>query len=81
MKKSGPNEGEKVDSPSQLIEARIRELSDWRGETLARVRSVIKQVDPEVVESASDIQFSIHDNSWALEPHLDPRSKQPTVER
>ena len=38
------------DSPSQLIDARIRELSDWRGETLARVRILIKQADPEVVE-------------------------------
>ena len=37
-------------SPSQLIDARIKELSDWRGETLARVRSLIRQADPEVVE-------------------------------
>jgi len=38
------------DSPSQLIDGRIKELSDWRGETLARVRILIKQADPEVVE-------------------------------
>jgi hypothetical protein len=38
------------DSPSQQIDARIKELGDWRGETLARVRSLIKQADPEVVE-------------------------------
>jgi hypothetical protein len=38
------------DSPSQLIDARIAALSDWRGETLARVRSLIKQADPEVIE-------------------------------
>jgi hypothetical protein len=38
------------DSPSQLIDARIRELSDWRGETLARIRILIRQADPEVVE-------------------------------
>jgi hypothetical protein len=38
------------DSPSQLIDGRIKELSDWRGETLARVRMLIKQADPEVVE-------------------------------
>ena len=38
------------DSPSQLIDARIKELSDWRGETLARIRNLIKQADPEVVE-------------------------------
>jgi len=37
-------------SPSQLIDARIEELGDWRGETLARVRELIKQADPEVVE-------------------------------
>ena len=38
------------DSPSQLIDERIAELGDWRGETLARVRELIKQADPEVVE-------------------------------
>ena len=38
------------DSPSRLIDARIKELNDWRGETLARVRMLIKQADPEVVE-------------------------------
>ena len=37
-------------SPSQLIDARIAELGDWRGETLARVRALIKQADPDVVE-------------------------------
>ena len=37
-------------SPSQLIDARIEELGDWRGEMLARVRMLIKQADPEVVE-------------------------------
>ncbi len=37
-------------SPSQLIDGRIRELGDWRGETLARLRALIKQADPEVVE-------------------------------
>ena len=40
----------KVESPSRLIDARIRELDDWRGKTLARVRALIKQADPEVVE-------------------------------
>ncbi|MGA7068772.1 MAG: DUF1801 domain-containing protein, partial [Pseudolabrys sp.] len=38
------------DSPSRLIDARIKELNDWRGETLARVRMLMKQADPEVVE-------------------------------
>jgi hypothetical protein len=52
MKKrgSGSEEGKGGDSPSQLIDARIKELGDWRGETLARVRNLIKQADPEVVE-------------------------------
>ena len=40
----------KDESPSQLIDARIEELGDWRGETLARVRELIKEADPEVVE-------------------------------
>ena len=47
---SGSKEAKGGDSPSQLIDARIKELSDWRGETLARVRILIKQADPEVVE-------------------------------
>jgi hypothetical protein len=38
------------ESPSQLIDAKIEELGDWRGETLARVRALIKQADPDVVE-------------------------------
>ena len=38
------------DSPSELIDARIAELGDWRGETLARIRSIISKADPEVVE-------------------------------
>ena len=46
---SGAKEA-KGDSPSRLIDARIKELSDWRGETLARVRALIKQADPDVVE-------------------------------
>jgi hypothetical protein len=37
-------------SPAQLIDARIEELDDWRGETLARVRELIQQADPEIVE-------------------------------
>ena len=47
MKKSAPS---KVKSPSQLIDARIKELGDWRGETLGRIRALIKAADPEVVE-------------------------------
>jgi hypothetical protein len=49
-RKSGSKEAKGGDSPSQLIDARIKELSDWRGETLARIRILIKQADPEVVE-------------------------------
>jgi hypothetical protein len=51
MKKTeGGSKQGKGDSPPQLIDARIEELGDWRGETLARVRELIKQADPEVVE-------------------------------
>ena len=48
--KSGGSKKGGGDSPSQLIDTRIAELGDWRGETLARVRSLVKQADPEVVE-------------------------------
>jgi hypothetical protein len=48
--KSDTQEREAGASPSQLIDARIKELSDWRGEMLARVRSLITQADPEVIE-------------------------------
>jgi hypothetical protein len=46
--KSGSSEGK--DSPSKLIDARIKKMSDWRGEILARVRALIKAADPDVVE-------------------------------
>ena len=49
-KKSASKEGKGGASPSQLIDARIAALGDWRGETLARVRRLIKQADPDVVE-------------------------------
>jgi hypothetical protein len=39
-----------TDSPSRLIDARIEELGDWRGETLARIRALIQEADPDVVE-------------------------------
>ncbi|MBS0525629.1 MAG: DUF1801 domain-containing protein [Proteobacteria bacterium] len=41
----------KAESPSRLIDARIQELGDWRGKTLANVRALIKQADPDVVEA------------------------------
>ena len=47
MKKIATTKGE---SPSRLIDARIKELGDWRGKMLAQVRALIKQADPEVVE-------------------------------
>jgi hypothetical protein len=50
MKTSGPKGEEAGESPSRLIDARIAAMSDWRGETLARVRALIKEADPEVVE-------------------------------
>ena len=43
-------EGKADDSPSQLIDAKFAALADWRGETLARVRVLIKEADPEMVE-------------------------------
>ena len=45
--KKSPSKGE---SPSELIDAMIKELGDWRGKTLARIRTLIKQADPDVVE-------------------------------
>ena len=48
--KSSSKDGKGGDSPSRLIDAKIRELSGWRGETLARVRTLITQADPEVIE-------------------------------
>ena len=52
MKKATSDAGkaEAGASPSRLIDARIAELGDWRGETLAKVRSLIRQADPDVVE-------------------------------
>ena len=47
MNESGSQEGK---SPSRMIDERISELGDWRGEMLSRLRAMIKQVDPEVVE-------------------------------
>ena len=52
MKKSPTSKSPtaKGTSPSRLIDARIKELDDWRGKTLSRLRALIKQADPEVVE-------------------------------
>ena len=50
VKKSSATEAKGGVSPSRHIDARIKELGDWRGETLARIRSIIKQAVPDVVE-------------------------------
>jgi hypothetical protein len=50
MKKNSSKVGTGGESPSQLIDATIEALKDWRGETLARARTLIKQADPDVVE-------------------------------
>lgn len=50
MKKSGAKEATAGGSPSRMIDAKIKELGDWRGEMLARIRSIIKQAVPDVVE-------------------------------
>ncbi|MDP1597966.1 DUF1801 domain-containing protein [Phenylobacterium sp.] len=51
-KMTSPTKGADAgEAPAQLIDARIKELADWRGETLARVRALIKQADPDVIET------------------------------
>ena len=50
VKKSGANEVKGGASPSRLIDARIKELGDWRGEMLGRIRALIQQAVPDVVE-------------------------------
>jgi hypothetical protein len=50
-RKSSPKTAKGGASPSRLIDARIKELNDWRGATLARIRRLIKQADPDVVET------------------------------
>jgi hypothetical protein len=50
MKKSDSNEEREEPAASQLIDSKIAELGDWRGETLARLRMIIKQADPDVIE-------------------------------
>ena len=51
-KMTSPTKGADAgEAPAQLIDARIKELADWRGQTLARVRALIKQADPDVIET------------------------------
>ncbi|MEN0137229.1 MAG: DUF1801 domain-containing protein [Rhodococcus sp. (in: high G+C Gram-positive bacteria)] len=49
-KRTSGSDGARGDSPSQLIDARIDELGDWRGEMLARIRALVTRADPDVVE-------------------------------
>jgi hypothetical protein len=42
--------GEKEESPSRMIDERVKELGDWRGETLSKVRGIIKEADPDIAE-------------------------------
>src|SRR5258707_9830656 len=63
--KSGSKKVRGGDSPSQLLDARIKELSDWRSQTLARIRILIKQADPEVVE---ELKWKKPSNSMAGVP-------------
>ena len=49
-RKSGSEQGKRGGSPSRLIDARIKELGDWRGRMLSRLRGLVKEADPEVVE-------------------------------
>ena len=67
MKKSKSSSKERKgrDSPSQRIDARTKELSDWRGEMLARIRILIQQADPEVVE---EVKWRKPSNSMAGVP-------------
>ena len=59
MKKGG---SQKAKSPSQLIDARIEELGDWRGTMLSRLRTLVKQADPDVVEEWKwDVPVWSHD--------------------
>ncbi len=59
MKKSGAHSSK---SPSRLIDARIEELSDWRGKTLSRLRALIREADPDVVEEWKwDVPVWSHD--------------------
>ena len=50
VKNSSPKQAKSAGSPSDHIDARIEELGDWRGETLARIRGIIRQADPKVIE-------------------------------
>jgi hypothetical protein len=68
VNKSKSGEQGRGGSPSQLIDARVEELGDWRGETLARVCALIHQADPDVVE-----QVKWRKPSNAMRPARSPK--------
>ena len=63
--KSSSKEGKGEHSPSQLIDARIKDLNDWRGKMLVQIRTLIKQADPEVIE---EMKSSTASNSMSGVP-------------
>ena len=84
MKKSGASQGQ---SASELISKRIAELGDWRGETLSRMRNLIKEADPDVVEGVevdghSDLVARRHHHCTGeslqegREAYLSPRARR-----
>lgn len=62
-RKTGAKDAEAEASPSGMIDARIAELGDWRGETLARVREIIREADPAVVEA---VKWRKPSNRWGV---------------
>ena len=68
MKKSG---SQKSKSPSQLIDAKIRELGDWRGKMLSRIRTLVKEADPEVVEEWKWRVVPVWSHDGLIEPRRD----------
>src|SRR2546426_3009736 len=81
MKKSGASQGQ---SASGLISKRIAELGDWRGETLGRMRKLIKEADPEVVEEwkwmGTPVWSHSGDAGWALSSGFSAHSGSPVGE-
>ncbi len=61
--KSCNSSGSKDESPSQQIDAKIKELNDWRGKTLSQLRALIKQADPAVVE---EVKWKKPTNPWGV---------------
>ena len=68
-----------ADSPSELIDARIAELGDWRGETLARVRAIVKAADPEVEETWKWRGVPVWEHSGIICTEITPSSRAVTT--